>query len=138
MVVEKGNKVKVEYVGSLDNGQVFDSSEGRAPLEFVVGEGKVIPGFENGILGMEKGEEKEIKIESKDAYGEKREELMKKIPKDELPPEIKDKVQAGMTLGMKSPEGGQFPVKVSEVSENEITLDLNHPLAGQNLNFKIT
>jgi len=138
MAIEKGNKVKIEYEGSLDNGKVFDSSEKHGqPLEFVIGEGKVIPGFENAVIGMEKGQEKTVKIESKDAYGEKRPELMKKIPKTQLPKEAQDKVQPGMVLGMQTPQGQQIPVKVAEVGEDDITLDLNHPLAGQNLTFKI-
>ncbi|MEJ2267612.1 MAG: hypothetical protein P8X70_00870 [Nanoarchaeota archaeon] len=83
------------------------------------------------------GEEKTIKIECKDAYGEKRQELMKRIPKEQLPEEARDKVKAGMVLGMNTPQGQQVPVKVVEVGDNDITLDLNHPLAGQNLNFKI-
>jgi FKBP-type peptidyl-prolyl cis-trans isomerase 2 len=138
MAIEKGNKVKIEYEGSLDNGQVFDSSEKHGQLlEFTIGEGKVIPGFENAVIGMEKGQEKSIKIESKDAYGEKKQELMQKIPKTQLPEDARDKVQAGMLLGMQTPQGQQVPVKVVDVGDNDITLDLNHPLAGENLNFKI-
>jgi len=138
MAIEKGNKVKIEYEGSLDNGKVFDSSEKHGqPLEFVIGEGKVIPGFENVVIGMEKGQEKTVKIESKDAYGEKRPELMKKIPKTQLPKEAQDKVQPGMVLGMQTPQGQQASVMVVDVGKDDITLDLNHPLAGQNLTFKI-
>ena len=138
MAIEKGKKVKIEYEGSLDSGQVFDSSEKHGkPLEFTIGEGKVIPGFENAVMGMEKGQEKTIKIESKDAYGEKKPELMKKIPKEQLPEDVREKVQAGMVLGMQTPQGQNIPVNVVDVSESEITLDMNHPLAGQNLNFKI-
>jgi len=137
MVIEKGNKVKIEYEGSLDDGQVFDSSEKHGQvLEFTIGEGRVIPGFENAVIGMEKGQEKTIKIEPKDAYGETRPELMKKIPKEQIPEEARDKVKPGMVLGMQTPQG-QIPVKIVEVGENDITLDLNHPLAGHNLNFKI-
>jgi len=138
MAIEKGNKVKIEYEGSLDNGKVFDSSEKHGqPLEFFIGEGKVIPGFENAVIGMEKGQEKTVKIESKNAYGEKRPELMKKIPKTQLPKEAQDKVQPGMVLGMQTPQGQQASVMVVDVGEDDITLDLNHPLAGQNLTFKI-
>ncbi len=138
MTIEKGKKVKIEYEGSLDNEQVFDSSEKHGqPLEFTIGEGKVIPGFEKAIVEMNKGEEKTIKIEPKDAYGEKRPELMKKILKTQLPEDARDKVKPGMMLGMNTPQGQQVPVRVTEVGNNDITLDLNHPLAGQNLNFKI-
>lgn len=138
MKVEKGNKVKIEYEGKLDNGDVFDSSEKHGQdLEFTIGQGRVIPGFENAVLGMEKGQEKEVKIEAKDAYGEKRPELTQKIPKSQLPEDVQEKVQAGMVLGMQTPQGQQVPVNVLEVSDSEITLDMNHPLAGKNLNFKI-
>jgi len=138
MAIEKGKKIKVEYEGSLDNGEIFDSSEKhKKPLEFVIGEGNVIPEFEKAIIEMEKGQEKNIKIESKDAYGEKKEELIKKIPKEQLPEEIREKIQPGMVLGMQTPQGQQMPVKIINVEDTEITLDLNHPLAGENLNFKI-
>ena len=137
MVIKKGSKIKVEYEGSLDNGEVFDTSKGRDPLDFTVGEGKIIPGFENALIGMEKGEEKKIKIEPKEAYGDKKPELLKKIPKAQLPEDSREKIEPGMVLGMKTPDGKQFPVKVTGVGKEDITLDLNHPLAGQNLNFRI-
>ena len=138
MVIEKGKKVKIEYEGSLDNGQIFDSSEKHGqPLEFVIGGGKIIPGVEEAVAEMSKGEEKTIKIEPKDAYGDKKPELMKKISKEQLPEEAREKVQPGMILRMNTPQGQQIPVKVAEVGDNDITLDLNHPLAGKNLNFKI-
>ncbi len=137
MAIEKGNKIKVEYKGSLDNGPVFDSSEGKGPLEFTAGEGKVIPGFDNAVIGMEVDEEKDVKIECKDAYGEKNPELLKKVPKTNLPEDARDKVVAGMVLAMQTPQGQQVPVKVEAVGKEDFTIDLNHPLAGQNLNFKI-
>ena len=137
MTAKANDKVKVHYKGMLENGQVFDSSEGKGPLEFTAGEGKVIPGFDKGVLGMEVGEEKEVKIECKDAYGEKNPDLIKKIPKDSLPEDSRDKIAPGMILAMQTPTGQQVPVKVEEVSEEDFTIDLNHPLAGQNLNFKI-
>lgn len=138
MAIDKGNKIKIEYTGTLDSGEVFDSSENHGqPLEFTIGEGKVLPKFESEIIGMDEGQEKSIKIEAKDAYGENNPELMRKIPKEQLPEDVREKVQPGMTLGMQTPQGQQMPVKVAEVGENDITLDLNHPLAGQNLNFKI-
>jgi FKBP-type peptidyl-prolyl cis-trans isomerase 2 len=138
MAIEKGKKVKIEYECSFDNGKVFDSSEKHGqPLGFVLGEGKVIPGFENAVMEMEKGQEKNIKIEAKDAYGEKKPELINKISKEQLPEEIRDKVQPGMVLGMQTPQGQQMPVNIIEVGDTEVTLDFNNPLAGQNLNFKI-
>lgn len=138
MAIEKGNKVKIEYEGSLDSGDVFDSSEKHGqPLEFTIGEGRVIPGFEKGVIGMEKGEEKIIKILPKDAYGEKNPQFIQKVPKNQLPPEAAEKIKPGMMLGMQTPQGQQIPVQVVEVGDDDITIDLNHPLAGQILNFKV-
>jgi len=135
MPVKQGDKIKVDYTGTLEDGIVFDTSEGKQPLEFTVGEGKIIKGFDNAVMGMEKGEEKEIKIETADAYGDPKPDMIKKIPRDKLPPEPEPK--AGMMLAMKTPDGKQFPAKITEVSDKEITIDLNHPLAGKVLNFKI-
>ncbi len=136
MAIKKGDKIKVEYEGKLENGKVFDSSaKVGKPLEFEVGAGKIIPGFDKAVVGMKKGEEKGIKIEPKDAYGEPNSQLVKKIPKDQLP---KDKeVKKGMVLGLSMPNGAQMPATVKEVSDKDITLDLNHPLAGKTLSFKI-
>lgn len=136
MKVEKGNKIKIEYTGTLDDGTVFDSSEKHGkPLEFEVGSGMVIPGFEKAVIGMEKGEEKEVKIESADAYGEPNPELVKKVPREQLP---KDKeIKAGMMLAVGLPTGQQIPAKITEADDKEVTIDLNHPLAGKTLNFKI-
>jgi FKBP-type peptidyl-prolyl cis-trans isomerase 2 len=138
MPVKKGDKIKVDYTGTLDDGKVFDSSthgDHSHPLEFEVGSGKVIKGFDEAVVGMEKDGEKEFKIESKDAYGEPNPELVKKIPKEKFPPE--PPLQAGMVLMLKAPDGHQFPATIKEVGDKEVTLDMNHPLAGKNLNFKI-
>jgi FKBP-type peptidyl-prolyl cis-trans isomerase 2 len=95
----------------------------------------VIPGFENALMGMEKGEEKEVNIKSDDAYGDPKPELVKKIPKEQLP---KDKeIKEGMMLGVGLPTGQQIPARITKVDDKEVTIDLNHPLAGKNLNFKI-
>jgi FKBP-type peptidyl-prolyl cis-trans isomerase 2 len=137
MKVEKGKKVKVEYEGKLEDGTVFDSSEkhGGEPLEFEIGAKQIIPGFEDGIIGMEKGEEKEIKIEPKDAYGEYNKDLIKKVPKDQLPKEPEP--QKGMTLVVGLPNGAQLPAKIVEVTDTDVSIDVNHPLAGKTLIFKI-
>lgn len=136
MAVKKGDKVKVEYEGKLEDGTVFDSSKSHGkPLEFEVGSGKVIKGFDEGVVGMEIGEEKEIRIEPKDAYGDHNPELIKKVPKDKLPKE--QEVKPGMMLLMGLPNGAQLPVKITEVGDKEVTLDLNHPLAGKTLIFKV-
>ncbi len=138
MGIQNGNKVKLDYEGRLEDGTVFDSSkhgDHSHPLEFTVGINQVIPGFERGVMGMEKGDEKEIVIGPADAYGERNELMVQKIPRDALPPEIKP--EKGMVLALHSPEGEQIPVPISDVSDTEVTLDMNHPLAGKKLIFKI-
>lgn len=136
MPIKNGDKVKVEYTGSFEDGTIFDSTEKHGkPLEFEVGAGRVIKGFENALIGMKKGKEKKIKLKPAEAYGDHNPQLIKKIPREQLP---KDKeLKPGMLLIMGLPNGSQFPVKIIEVTEQEVTLDLNHPLAGKILNFKI-
>ena len=135
MIVKKGDKIKVEYTGTLDDGTVFDTSEGKQPLEFEAGSGKVINGFDKAVIGMKKDEERDIKIGVNDAYGEPNPALLKNIPKEQLPKDPEPKV--GMMLALGTPDGKQFPARISEIGEKEVILDLNHPLAGKNLNFKI-
>lgn len=138
MAIKKGDKIKVEYTGTLDDGTVFDSSkhgDHSHPLEFEVGEGKVIKGFDDAVIGMEKGEEKEFKLKPSEAYGEPNPQAVQKIPRDQLPKDQEPK--EGMMLALKAPTGQQFPAKIMEVTDKEVTLDLNHPLAGKNLTFKI-
>lgn len=135
-IVKKGNKVKVEYVGTLEDGTVFDSSEKHeAPLEFEAGAGQLIKGFDNAVLGMKQGEEKEIKITPKDAYGEHNPELVKEIPKDCFPQN--QEIQPGMVFMMGLQDGRKIPVRISQVSNDTVTIDLNPPLAGKKLTFKI-
>tara|TARA_Y100000310_G_scaffold26446_1_gene25214 strand:- start:4379 stop:4870 length:492 start_codon:yes stop_codon:yes gene_type:complete len=136
MAVKKGDSVKVEYEGRFEDGEVFDSSEKSGqPLEFEVGSGKVIKGFDSGVVGMEVNEEKEIKIKKDDAYGEYRDDLKKEVPRDALPKEQEPK--EGMMLVMSTPQGQQIPARIIKVDEKSVTLDLNHPLAGKDLVFKI-
>jgi len=135
MAVKKGDKIKVHYTGSLDDGTVFDTSEGKDPLEFEVGSGKVIKGFDNAVVGMEKGKEKKVKLKPEQAYGTQNAMLLKKVPRTQLPPEPEPKV--GMMLALTSPDGQQVPARISEVTKDDVTIDLNHPLAGKNLTFKI-
>jgi FKBP-type peptidyl-prolyl cis-trans isomerase 2 len=135
MTTKKGDKVKVEYKGTLDDGTVFDTSEGRAPLEFEVGAGQVIPGFDKAVIGMKKGEKKKVSIKPSEAYGEVDPSLIKKIPKQALPKKIEPK--KGMVLALRSPNGRQMPAKIVKVGKDEVTLDLNHSLAGKTLNFEI-
>ena len=136
MKVEKGNFVQVHYTGTLDDGSTFDTSEGKDPLETLVGHDMLIKGFDNALIGMEEGEEKEITIPSNEAYGDRHEDLVKEISKADLGEDVQAEV--GMTLGVKTPDGHVFPATVKAVSEEGITLDANHPLAGQTLHFKLT
>ncbi len=138
MVIKKGDKVKVDYEGTFDDGTVFDSSkhgDHSHPLEFEIGAGKVIKGFDDAITGMEKGEEKTIKLTPEQAYGHPNPQMVQKVPRDKLPKEPEPK--PGMMLAFATPDGKQFPAVIKEVNDTEITIDLNHPLAGKNLNFKI-
>ncbi len=136
MPIKKGDKIKVEYEGTLDDGTVFDSTEKHGePLEFEVGSGQLIPGFDNAVLGLKKGDEKEIKLEPEEAYGEYNSELKKKIPKEQLPQN--EELKPGMMLILTLPNEVQITALVSELDEEMVTIDLNHPLAGKTLNFKI-
>ena len=135
MAIKTGDKIKVDYTGTLEDGKVFDTSEGKHPLEFEVGSGMLIKGFDNAVIGMEKGQEKEIKLEPKDAYGDYNPALEKAIPRDKLP--VDQEPKPGMMIAIGTPDGQQIPSKITKVDEKEITLDLNHPLAGKTLTFKI-
>ncbi len=134
MVVKEKDKVFVEYEGKLDSGDVFDSSaaHGGKPLEFIAGAGMMIKGFDKAVIGMEKGEEKEITIKPEEAYGEPNPQYIQKVPKDKFPEEIKE----GMQIGIQTPQG-QIPAVINKIEEDSVELDLNHPLAGKTLNFKI-
>ena len=132
---QEKDQVKVHYKGTLKNGEVFDSSEGREPLEFTIGEGQVIPGFDVGVKGMQIGEEKTINIVADDAYGQVREELIQDVEKSALPEDIKPEV--GLKLVSKTQDGKEIPLIVTEVKENAITVDANHPLAGEDLTFNV-
>lgn len=133
--VKEKDTVKVHYTGKLANGEVFDSSVDRDPMEFQVGSGQLIPGFENGVIDMKVNEKKTLVIPSDEAYGEPRKELVQEVPKDRLPEEIKPEV--GMGLVSKTPEGQEIQLVVKEVKDEAIVVDGNHPLAGQELTFEI-
>jgi len=136
MAIEKGNKVTVEYIGTLEDGTEFDSSAKHGqPLSFEVGAGQMIKGFDEAVVGMNVGEEKDIVLEPKDAYGDPQPELRKEIPREHLPKEPTPEV--GMMLGMQMPDGKQFPAKIVEVNETNVVIDLNHPLAGKKLKFHV-
>ena len=134
--VKDGDTVKVHYTGKLKDGSIFDSSVDREPLAFTMGAGMMIPGFEKGVMGMALNEEKTIKIEPADAYGEFREDMIVEIPKTQLPPDMEVKV--GMELVSQGENGQQFPVTVKEVKSESIVIDANHQLAGQELTFEIS
>lgn len=133
--VKQNDTVKVHYTGKLADGQVFDSSLEREPIEFTLGQGQLIPGFENGVINMEVNEKKTVTIPHTEAYGEVNQELFQEVPKDQLPPEIKPEV--GMGLVSKNPDGSERQLRVAEVKDNAIVVDANHPLAGQDLIFDL-
>ncbi len=133
--VKDGDKVKVHYHGKLRSGETFDSSEGREPLEFTVGSGQVIKGFDDGVRGMNIGDKKTVEILCVDAYGEKEEERIIEFPKAQFPPDMKP--EAGMQLMMNDGQGQSLPVVITEIEEDTVLLDANHPLAGQDLIFDL-
>jgi FKBP-type peptidyl-prolyl cis-trans isomerase 2 len=134
--IKDGDTIKIDYTGKLDDGSVFDSSEKHGePLEFTVGEGQVISGFEEAVRGMDEGDEKEFRIEPSEAYGEYNENLSQQVPKDAIQANMD--IQEGMMILVRTPDGREMPAKVTRMGDEEITLDMNHPLAGKALNFNI-
>lgn len=133
--VKNGDKVKVHYHGKLNSGETFDSSAGRQPLEFEVGSGMVIKGFDNGVMGMSVGEKRTVTIPVEDAYGPRNPDMMIQFPKDRFPEGME--VEVGMPLVMNNGAGEQFQVTVVEIEGDTVVLDANHPLAGQELIFDI-
>lgn len=131
----EGSKVKIHYTGRLSDGTVFDSSQDRDPLEFEVGSGQVIPGFESAVEGMDAGDEKTVTIPAVDAYGPRRQELVLDVPGDQLPDELEPEV--GQQLQMQTPDGQSFQVTVVDVNTEGVQVDANHPLAGKDLTFDI-
>ncbi len=130
-----GDTVKVHYTGKLDDGTVFDSSADREPLEFTIGEKQLIPDFEQAVAGMEPGESRSIHIASENAYGPHREEMVMVIDRKDMPEGLNP--QVNQRLQVQQQNGQQFVVTVTAVSEESVTLDANHPLAGKDLNFDI-
>lgn len=135
MEAKNGNQVKVHYHGRLQDGTTFDSSEGRSPLEFEVGAGQVIKGFDDGVVGMKEGDKKTIHIPVEEAYGEKSDDMIIEFPKEQFPPDMKPEV--GMQLNLRGQDGRNFPVVISDVKDDVVVLDGNHPLAGKDLIFDI-
>jgi FKBP-type peptidyl-prolyl cis-trans isomerase 2 len=133
--VKNGDTVKVHYHGKLNDGTTFDSSDGRDPLEFEVGSGMVIPGFDEGVIGMSVGEKRTINIPAEEAYGEMEEERIFEFPIDRFPPDMKP--EEGMALNMSNGQGEYIPVVISEVRDDVVVLNANHPLAGKDLVFDV-
>ncbi len=132
---KKGDTVKIHYHGKLTDGTTFDSSEGREPLEFELGSGMVIPGFDSGVTGMSVGDKKTIHIPAADAYGETNPEMILEFPKAQFPPDMTPEI--GMQLTMNNSSGQHFNVTIIEVKEDTVTLDANHHLAGKELIFDL-
>lgn len=133
--VKNGDTVKVHYTGKLEDGSIFDSSQQRDPLEITLGEGKLIPGFEKAVVGLAVGDTTTATIESAEAYGERREDLELSIERNQLPEEIEPEV--GMQLQLNQPNGQPVPVQITNIEDENITIDANHPLAGKDLTFDI-
>lgn len=132
---KKGDTAQVHYTGRLEDGEVFDSSDGGEPLEFEVGAGQVIPGFDEGVRGMSVNDKKRIEIEADDAYGQRIEALVQQIAREGL--NLGNEPEVGMQLGLQLPDGNEIPVTITEVTSDSITLDANHPLAGRKLIFDV-
>lgn len=132
---KNGDTVKIHYTGTLSDGTVFDSSEGRDPLSFTIGSGQVIPGFEEAVTGMAVDEKKNVTIPSEKAYGPRNDELLINVPRDQVPPDIDP--EEGQRLQMQGPQNQPIMVVITEVTEEHIILDANPPLAGKDLTFDI-
>lgn len=130
-----GDTVRIHYAGTLDDGTQFDSSDGRDPLEFALGGGQVIPGFDTAVDGMAVGENKSVTIQPEEAYGERHDQLAQQVPRSSLPEDMEPAV--GMQLQSQGPDGQVMNLVVTEVEDDSITVDANHPLAGQALTFAI-
>ena len=133
---KKGDQVSIHYTGRLNDGTVFDSSDGSDPLVFVLGTGQVIPGFENAVMGMNAGDTKTVKIIAREAYGSRQEELVMNVDRGQIPEELE--IEVGQRLQMEKPDGETMRVTVTHITDEIVTLDANHPLAGEDLTFDIT
>jgi len=135
MGATSGDSVKIHYTGTLEDGTTFDSSEGRDPLEFTLGSGQVIVGFDEAVTGMEVGDKKTVNIPADKAYGQRNEEMVITAPRDQVPPDIKPEI--GQQLQMAGPNNQPIIVKITEVTDEHIVLDANPPLAGKDLTFDL-
>ncbi|MFA6088554.1 MAG: peptidylprolyl isomerase [Candidatus Woesearchaeota archaeon] len=141
--IKQGSKVTLNYRGTLDDGSIFDTSEGREPLSFEFGAGQIIPGLEKGILGLKVSDEKDVTCEPEEAYGVKNPQLVQKVPREmfkQAEEQLKAKgkiLERNIVFGMMSPDGKVMHARVEDFNDKELTLDLNHVLAGQRLHFKV-
>ena len=133
--VQNGHFVKIDYTGTLENGDIFDSSRNSHPIEVEVGAGRVIKGFEGALVGMSENENKTFALSPEEAYGHRNESLEQSFMRSDLPQGFDP--QIGQVLALQNPHGGQFPGRVKHTDDKKITVDLNHPLAGQTLSFEI-
>ena len=133
--VKSGDNVRLHYTGTLSNGEVFDSSEGRDPLAFTVGSGQIIPGLDQAIPGMEVGDRKVVEVPADEAYGQPHPDARQVVSRADIPDHIP--LETGTQLQMQAPDGQALPVMVVELTDDEVTLDANHPLAGKDLTFAI-
>lgn len=132
-MIKEGNKVTVHYTGKFEDGNVFDTSSGKDPISFVVGQNQVIPGFEGAVIGLDKGGKTNVTIDPENAYGTIRENLIMSIPADQVPADA----TVGANLQGQDPNGNMVNVTIKEINESTVTLDANHPLAGKTLMFDI-
>ena len=132
---KNGDNVKVHYTGKLEDGTVFDSSEKRDPLAFKIGDGQIIPGFEQAVVGMKPGESKVVEVPQDKAYGPYRDEMILVVDLKQVPPNIK--LEVGQKLQIPQADGRKILVTVSDISEKDVKLDANHPLAGKDLTFEV-
>jgi len=133
--VKTGDTVRIHYTGTLEDGSTFDSSDGRDPLEFTVGSGQIIPGLDKAMTGMSVGEKKTVEVPADEAYGQPDPNALQAVPRGEIPADIP--LDLGTQLQVQTPQGQVLPVTVVEVTDEQVTLDANHPLAGKDLTFAI-
>ena len=132
---KRGDTVRIHYTGTLEDGSVFDSSDGREPLQFTIGAGQIIPGLEAAIEGMAAGDEKTVTIPAAEAYGDYQPQARQGVPREQIPEHIP--LEIGGRLQVQTPDGQAMPVTVTEVSDEVVVLDANHPLAGKDLTFAV-